>query len=240
MSDTAIWFIAVERPGLRAEWDWPTLGAPDPQDLLPTRSPSSGDFSRHIPVSAYSMTTNTHHELESGLEHDLFKDLDRRRGVVHLVAQPVVLHFPGTHPGRAPRHTPDLLSLHADGSVTVWDARPPDRHDELFEHKSKLTAAACRDVGWTYEVFSGHRPATRMNLLWLSGFKRSEPWHSSWSGELCELLSRESRPLGAVIDNDDGTGELISTMWHLIWTGAIACDLERQIAGSTALTWNGR
>lgn len=237
---SAVWFLSIGRPGFRAEWDWDTLGAPDPRDLLPTRRPTSGDFSRHIPRRAYSVTTGGPLDLESGLEHDLLKWLDLQQHVTWLVSQPVMLHFPVPERRRAVIHTPDLLSLHADGSVTVWDARPEERLDELFRVKSGFTAEACRTVGWGYEIFTGLPTPARMNLLWLSGYRRRMPWHARWTDVLRTMLDRQPLEVQVVRAEDDGTGELVSTMWHLVALGIISCDLTRPIREDTMLAWTDR
>ncbi|MGL5861861.1 MAG: TnsA-like heteromeric transposase endonuclease subunit [Phycicoccus sp.] len=229
-----VWFVALERSGARAEWDWAALGEPDVRHLLSTRRPSSGDFSRHIPVTAYSTTTGSHHELESGLEHDLLRRLDRDPQVAWLVAQPVLLFGVG---GRRGSHTPDLLCLRRDGSVTVWDARPAQRHDELFDRKSRGTWAACAAVGWGYDVFTGFAtPAQRLNELWLAGHRRSWPWHAE-SG--AELLARfpDDFHIRDVYDASDESGHLVNTLWHLLWRGDLVCDLTRPLRASTELTW---
>lgn len=170
-----VWFVSVELPGSRAEWDCANLGAPEPRALLPTRRPSSGDFSRHIPRRAFAATAGTSIDLESGLEHDLLRWLDLRADVTWLVGQPVRFHFLKSRQRREVVHTPDLLSQHADGSVVLWDARPNRGRDESFEAKAELTAEACSRIGWRYDVFEGLPTPTRMNLLWLSGFRRQMP-----------------------------------------------------------------
>lgn len=234
----AVWFVSVERPGWRAEWDCATLGPPDSRELLPTRRPSSGDFSRHIPRRAFAVTTGAAIELESGLEHDLLRWLDLRTDVVWLVGQPVRFHFPIAERRRAVVHTPDLLSLHVDGSVTLWDARPRGRHDDSFLLKAELTAEACRRAGWRHAVFEGLPTPTRMNLLWLNGYRRPLPWHSRWRSELESLLHSRTRRVEELRARDDGSGELIATVWHLIATGMIACDLSRPIRDSSTLSWS--
>jgi len=231
----AVWFFALEVPGRRAEWDWATLGAPDPRELLPVRQPNSGDFSRHIPVSAYSVTTASHHELESGLEHELLRMLEARSDVVWMVAQPLQLHVPGR---RGATHVPDFLSRHSDGSVTVWDARPAERVDELFEMKARFTRDASRAVGWDYEVFSGAEPrAAALNRRWLHEARRRQPWHSARKAELRTLFEAGSLTVDLVLGHDDGSGELTSTLWHHVWSGDIACDLDSQILKTTELRW---
>lgn len=237
----AVWFVAVGAPGMRAEWDFATLGEPEVCELHPVRRPTSGAFSRNIPVAAYSVTTGSHHELESGLEHDLLRSLDRRAEVDWLLAQPTVLHFPRDLPGRTPTHTPDLLSRNTmSGAITLWDARPQERHDEMFERKAGLTRQACFAVGWDYQVFDGLTRPERMNMLWLNGFRHSSPWAETRQPELQQFLTPSPRPIGDILDHDDGSGELTSTMWHLIWTGKISCDLTLKIDRSTALTWGSQ
>ncbi|MGL5825265.1 MAG: TnsA-like heteromeric transposase endonuclease subunit [Nocardioides sp.] len=234
MTGPVAWFVAVERAGARAEWDWAMLGEPDLRQLYSTRRPSSGDFSRHIPVTAYSTTTGSHHELESGLEHDLLRRLDRDPEVVWLVAQPVLLFGVG---GRRGSHTPDLLSRSRDGSVTVWDARPGSRQDELFERKASATEAACESVGWRYQVFTGHATeAERLNELWLAGHRRKRPWHAERGAELLARFPG-GFAIREVYDANDEGGHLVNTMWHLVWRGDLVCDLTRPLRASTELTW---
>lgn len=234
---SAIWFVSIEEPGLRAEWSWDALGAPDPRDLLQTRRPRSGDFSRHMPRGARSITTGGILWLESGLEHDLVRWADRRADVTWLVAQPAMLHFPVAGRRRSITHTPDLLTNQADGSVTVWDVRPDARQDELFAKKADLTRSECERRGWRYEVFSGLPVATRMNLLWVAGYRRSMPWHDACTQEL-EAIARGGSSVRDVLTLDDGSGELVATMWHLIWSGRLVCDLDDPITSTTPLMWS--
>jgi hypothetical protein len=46
-----------------------------------------------VPVTAFSTTTNSQVALESGLEHDLLRKLDRMSSVVWLVGQPLELRW---------------------------------------------------------------------------------------------------------------------------------------------------
>lgn len=236
--NAAVWFVSIERPGLRAEWDCQKLGPPDPRDLLPTRRPASGDFSRHVPRRAFSVTTGGSVDVESGLEHDLLRWLDLRADVTWMVGQPVVLHFPVDERSRAVFHVPDLLSQQSDGSVTVWDVRPESGIDARFSLEADLTDTACRNVGWDYETFTGLPTPTRMNLLWLSGYRRPMPWHQSASRHLRSLLGGRTFSTREIRAADDGTGKLVSTAWHLIAVGSITCDLSRPIRQDTPLNWS--
>ena len=232
----AAWLISLTQPGVCSEWDVRAQGPPDPRQLLATRRPTSGDFSRHIPRRFWSATTGRSGEVESGLEHDLVRWLDLRGDVVWLVEQPVRFRF--TVPGRKRPvyHTPDLLSQHADGSVVLWDARPADKVDDDLRSIVERTAAICRDVGWFHELFTGLPTATRMNLLWLNGYRRPVYWHENWLQAL-ERLVAGARTVGDIRNHDRVSGELCGTMWHLIATGVIDCDLSRPVNDQTVLSW---
>ncbi|MCA1984815.1 hypothetical protein [Nocardioides nematodiphilus] len=156
-----------------------------------------------------------------------------------LLAQPVRLHLPMD---RRTTHVPDLLSVNANGSVTLWDARPGERVDDRFEAVSAGTAAACAEVGWNYEVFRGAQSRIlRLNLRWLHEDRRLRPWHRVKRDQLRSLLDRCGVPgtatVGTVIEAEDP--ELVSAMWHYIWAGEIVCDLELHLRAETALTWVG-
>ena len=225
------------------EWFWDEWGAPPLQELTPLRKPRSSENNRHIPVTAYSMTMGDHICLESGLEHDLLRRVDRDPEVRLIVAQPLRLSWPTNKAGSRSRryHTPDLLTARGNGEVTVWDARSEDRIDEDFRATVELTRRACHDVGWRYELFTGLGNAERLNLIWLHGFRKRPPWADQFEDQLraatttAETTTAETT-LGGLFALDDGTGRLISTVWHLIWRGVLAIDMAAPITKRTAVT----
>jgi hypothetical protein len=119
---------------------------------------------------------------------------------------------------------PTCCTLQRDGSVTLWDVRPPEEQDEDFQRAAIATRQACALVGWQYEVFSGLGGTERLNLLWLNGFRHPKPWNERLEGQIREA-ARPETTLGALFDLDDGSGELISTVWHLIWSGILCVDI---------------
>ena len=208
----------------QARWDWST-SRPDVQALRPVRGPKSSARSRHVPVWAYCKTTSDHLRLESGLEHDLLREVDRRRDVSWIVPQPVRLRFPVKRGGRRVGHTPDLLTVDPHGRVTVWDVRAVARQDEDFKLKSRLTLDACGQVGWEYRIFTGVGEVRRHNLMWLHGYRRQQPWYAASTHHLRDLLERGGC-IGDVLAVDSGAGHLISAMWHSSWVGDLECDLD--------------
>jgi hypothetical protein len=174
------WFLRVHS-GVEVDWNWRQHGTPPVEQLAPVRMPRSSASNRHIPVSAYSITNGGVVHLESGLEHDLVRRLDRDRGIVQMVSQPLRLSW--TTP-EAASHTPDLLTVHDDSAVTVWDVRAREEQDDDFRTKSAVTRDGCAAVGWHYEVFTGLSGTERLNLLWLHGFRRKPAWADRFEEEI--------------------------------------------------------
>jgi hypothetical protein len=97
-------------------WDW-SLGRPGPQILEPLRRPAFGAASKHVPVRTYVRTVGSHLMLESGLEQDLVRVLDRDPDVTWIVPQPLQLEWGAGRSRRQPRRAES-----DDG----FDARPAD------------------------------------------------------------------------------------------------------------------
>lgn len=211
---------------------------PDLSTLSSVRRFRSAPKSRHIPVDAYSATMGAPVRLESGLEHGLLLHLDRDRSVTWLLAQPGCLHFRDAD-GKRRRHVPDLLAVDRDGNVCLWDARPTRRQDERFLTNARATEACARLLGWSYRIHSGHGPAYEANLRWLSAFRAAKPWYPEAGDRLARLLVSGPRPIAAVFGSDNGSGELISGLWHHVWAGRVVADLDSPLNGATTVRWAG-
>ena len=210
------------RDSATVDWEWQRRGVPPLDQLHPVRKPRSSEHHRHIPVTAYTMTNSDIVSLESGLEHDLVRRVDRDPRVTRIVPQPLQLTWTAPASGW---HVPDLLTVHDNGSATVWDARPLERQGDDFRTKSAITRDACAAVGWGYEIFSGLGKVERLNLLWLHGFRRRPAWADPFEERIRSAASRQGATLGSLFAEDDGTGELKSVVWHLLWCGVLTIDL---------------
>lgn len=218
--------------GRTTVWDW-TAGDPNPRELDPVRRPVSGALSRHIPVRAFSLTTGAHLRLESGLEHDLLRQLDRDTGVTWLVPQPCRLAWPG--PRRATTtHTPDLLSVSTQERITLWDVKRPEAAAaESFVRVSTVTRLACDRVGWRYRVFTGLTAVHRHNLIWLHAYRRRPAWADRYEQHLLDLCAA-GPSLGELIANTDDAGRAV--IWHLIWADDIKVDLTARLTATTEVS----
>lgn len=224
----ARWLFNVK--GELVEWDW---SSPlDPRTLLSVREIKRARSKQgHVPRWAFSTTVGRHVRLESSLEHDLFRDLDRRAEIVTLVSQPSRLEWPGPRK-QVDEHTPDLLSMDDMGAITVWDVRPAERQDEEFIADSDRTREACTTVGWRYEVFAEMAPARQLNLMWLDGFRRPMPWYEPGLSAIREALPAGGT-IGQLQELDGGTGHILSAMWHGIWSGQISVSLDAPLVDDT-------
>ncbi|MFI2294956.1 TnsA-like heteromeric transposase endonuclease subunit [Isoptericola sp. NPDC019571] len=214
-------------------WDW-GLGALDIRNLAPVRRTAADSMSRHAPVRMHCQTTASPLVLESGLEYELARELDRDPSVVWIVAQPMLMTFSdGT------RHVPDIACEHADGRVVVWDARPSDRRDERFMRQASLTEEACTDVGWEYALYNAAEDARRLNMLWLACFRHEPAWPHHTARMRLQKACRRSATVGELMALDDGDGQTIAMMWHLLWTGGLTVDLDDRITADTAVRLGG-
>lgn len=226
---TAEWWLKPSFESSCVLWDW-GAAVPPVFSLVPVRRTHSSERNRHVPVTAFSSTTGGHLALESGLEHDLLRRLDRLPSIAWLVAQPLELRW--TEP-RKLRHVPDLLSVDTNGSVTVWDVRNPRRVDENFALQVDKSRTECASVGWHYEVFTGLGEVERLNLLWLHGFRRRPAWQSDVEVAVMVTAAGSDVMLGDLFALDDGSGQTKSSVWHLVWNGTLCVDMESKLNAST-------
>lgn len=225
--DVVRWKFKVGESDQPEVWDWSSLGLPTIQHLKPVRDPVASARSRHTALLAYSTVTKTEHLLESGLEHDLFRSVDRLQNTAWIVAQPAIIEVSGQQ--RPAKHIPDLLTLDKNGLVTVWDARPPEKQDAQFRSAALLTGDACRAVGIAYRVFGGLSTVHRLNLLWLHSSRRRPRWQDTYEPLLLAQVADGPKPFSHLIAAHPRKGQITATLWHLLWRGDLQLDLTRQV-----------
>ena len=225
----ASWQIRTAELG-RAVWDW-ELGRPTVRLMLPVRRPAADAMSRHAPVQMACWTTGLPLLLESGLEHEAARDLDQDPSVCWLVAQPVALTFDSGE-----SHVVDLLAEHDDGRVVMWDVRPTARQDDEFRKIAELTRQACHDVGWEYAVFGTVDAVRRLNLRWLSTYRRPPKWPHHDVVQKLVASAAETCSLGDLMALDDGDGHEVAVMWHLLSIRRLQVDLDEPLTAGTLVT----
>jgi len=186
-------------------------------------------------VRAFSVTTGRHVELESGLEHDLLRVLDRDAAVAWMISQPFELGWATSGATGRRRHTPDLLSVDVEDRVTVWDVKHPDAAaSDRFARDRDVTQLACESRGWTYKVFTGLPTIQRHNLLWLQPYRRRPPWAARYESDVAAEAASGTQ-LGTLLRASEDP-ERSAVIWHLIWTGCLIVDLADRLSATTQVT----
>ncbi|UAL29912.1 TnsA-like heteromeric transposase endonuclease subunit [Nocardioides rotundus] len=205
------------------------------RQLQSYRRPASGSGSRHVPVRAFSYTIGAYLALESGLEHDLLRRLDRDPSVTWLVSQPFALGWDVAARRTRKSHVPDLISLASDGAVTVWDVKSPEgAASSKFAEVREVSRQACEERGWGYEVFTGLGPTHRHNLLWLHAYRRRQPWVDHYEDDLIAACDGGAK-LGDLV-RARRSHEYLAAIWHLIWAGHLKVDLAQRLTGASEVT----
>lgn len=196
------------------------------------RSIRSRSGAGHVPTWAYSTTVGAHLRLESGLEHDLLRDLDRDPEIAWLASQPARV-LPRRVGAKRAGLVPDLMSQTTDGAVTVWAVRPVGRQDDKFLAEIEETTAACAEFGWEHRVFAGMDVVRRSNLMWLDGFRQSMPWYGDALGALRD--GGDTLLLSDVLEVDAGEGHVLSAVWHGLRKGQLEVNLDAPFTSATEL-----
>ena len=191
---------------------------------------------RNMPGWWWSATMRGHVVYESWLERHHLMAFDRLPEVTGISGQPFAVSWTGGL--RRERHIPDFFVRFADGGGLVVDCRPVARADENFYRVAAITAAICQEVGWEYRLAAEPDPVVAANLTWLAGYRR--PYVRD--GRTAALLTEgaeEPVPLLAAAQAVGDPMAVLPTLFHLLWTGALCCDLEGPLADHT-LIWRNR
>ena len=177
----------------------------------------------------FCWTTGSHLVVESGLEHDLLRELDRRREVTWLVTQPMrICLLTGV------THVPDLLEIRGD-TLRVWDVRPKRRQDAAFHLMAARAETACAAVGMEYSLFSDEATVRRSNLRWLSCY-RAIPDFAGVNSVLNWVEAKRASNVGDLLELCDADAEVLASLWHLIWRGDVEIDLDTVITDDSVLS----
>ncbi|MFJ9523708.1 TnsA-like heteromeric transposase endonuclease subunit [Kitasatospora sp. NPDC101801] len=183
----------------------------------------------------YSATMGDHVGYESWLERDRLILLDRDPQVVAVASQPFWLHW---HDGRRQRrHAPDYFVRLADGRARVVDVRAADRLDEQALVAFAATRRACAAAGWEFERVGTPDPVLMENVRWLSRYRRRRAGRpAEVAARLVEVFA-DPQPLwgGAGLVGDRLL--VLPVLFHLLWSGVLAAELEAELLGTESLVW---
>ena len=161
--------------------------------------------------------------------------LDRLPEVVGISGQPFSVSWSGE--SRRERHVPDFFVRFADGGALVVDCRPVARADADFYRVAAVSWAIFAELGWSYQLAGEPDPVLAANLTWLAGYRRpyvlNEPTAAA-------VLSGCVDPV-PLVDAAGAVGDpvaVLPTVFHLLWTGRLCCDLDEPLTDHS-MVWRG-
>ncbi|MFH9355306.1 TnsA-like heteromeric transposase endonuclease subunit [Kitasatospora sp. NPDC017646] len=180
----------------------------------------------------FSATVGNHVGYESWLERDRLILLDREPEVVGIASQPFWLHW---HDGlRQRRHAPDYFVRLADGRGQVVDVRAGDQIERADAEAFDATARACRAVGWEFARVGEPEPVVMENVRWLSRYRRRRCADPDVAARLLDVFA-DGAPLRAGAARAGDPLVVLPVLFHLLWNGDLAADLESEPLSSTTL-----
>ena len=93
-------------------------------------------------------------------------------------------------------------------------------------------------MGWQYRLAAEPDPVVAANLTWLAGYRRPYVRDGRTAALLIEG-TEEPVPLLAAAQAIGDPMAVLPTLFHLLWTGPLCCDLEGPLADHT-LIWRNR
>lgn len=201
-------------------------------DVEPIRIGNAYPRQRNYHGYFWMASTGQHVWHESLLERDCLMWLDFAGDIVSISSQPVKLtDSDGVF------HYPDFLALDARGTQTVYDVKPSSRMNRKARAQFAWTRDICQHVGWDYRVLTELTPQYKTNLTWLAQFRH----HGHHPGAEDEQTVLNALQPGWTIHDVVNAMPAFSTaaarsrVFHLLWTGALTCDMEERMSNRTRI-----
>jgi hypothetical protein len=178
-------------------------------------------------------TSRGHVEFESLLERDALMMADFDVDAVGVAAQPLAFLWPRQIKGST-YHVPDFFVRLSNGDGRIIDVKRPaavGTSQDQFE----LTRAACNEIGWQYEVFTGIQPILGTNVRWLSGYRqdRYTPRDDIASVIVDEFAEPTALGVGvqrAARKRQAREPDVLANTYHLMWKQALRAELTAPLS----------
>jgi hypothetical protein len=195
---------------------------------LPIRRFYSWKGKRNYEGRWWCSTSRGHVEFESLIERDALMMADFDVDVVAVAAQPLAFLWPRQIKGSI-YHVPDFFVRLANGDGRIVDVKRPaavGTSQDQFE----LTRAACNEIGWHYQVFTGIQPTFGKNVRWLSGYRqdRYAPRDDLASAIIDEFAQPTALGVGvrrAARKRQAREPTVLANTYHLMWKQALRAEL---------------
>ena len=165
---------------------------------LPIRRFYSWKGKRNYEGRWSSSTSGGHVEFESLLEREALMVADFDVDVVAVAVQPLAFLWPRQIEGST-YHVPDFFVRLSNGDGRIVDVKRRAAVGSS-EDQFALSRAACNEIGWQYEVFTGVQPIFGKNVRWLSGYRQDR--YAPRDGITSAIIDafKEPTPLGVGVE----------------------------------------
>lgn len=168
---------------------------------------------------------------DSMLERWALMFLDFAADVVAVSAQPCMIQFTdGSH------HYPDYFVIYGDGRRALIDVHFTGFDSQPTLNKFERTQAACKRIGWSYEMFRTVDPVVLRNVELLSMYRH--PMYAAPEGEAEALTNAvDGLRFGEAIDIDKDVPTAVTTcrIYQMLWAGDLTADLTVPFGDHTVL-----
>jgi hypothetical protein len=216
--------------GSRARMSLRRVRARQVIEAVPWRQARSARGQAHYPGHYWSVTMDAHVIYESQLELARLVLADFDPNVTVIAAQPFLLQ--ARVGGRARRHVPDFLLVHADGLVRVVNVKPPSRlADPQIAEALSWPGQLFEAHGWEHEIWSGTSPVLLSNLRFLAGYRQPRLLPGELLNDALAVV-QAGDTIGDVISRMSGTrlpGVVKAAVLRLLWQQRLATDLHGRL-----------
>lgn len=193
--------VLVRLPGAKGVANHPLTGelaGLSVEAALPIRRFYSWKGKRNYEGRWWCSTSGGHVEFESLLERDALMMADFDVDVVAVAVQPLAFLWPRQIKGST-YHVPDFFVRLSNGDGRIVDVKRLAAVGSS-EAQFALTRAACNEIGWQYEVFTGIQPIFGKNVRWLSGYRQDR--YAPRDGITSAIIDafKEPTPLGVGVE----------------------------------------
>lgn len=207
---------------------------------LPLNGPARRPGLNHRSLTGRTATKGGSAVFESTLENDWLILLDFDPDVTRICEQPFALSY--RYEGQSHRYTPDALAEYGKTpgqlKTVVYEVKYREELEEKWqEFRPRFTAANrhCRANGWTFSILTEQEIRTPLlgNATFLRRYRKI-PDHPLTRMHLLYTLqalgpTTPQALLAATYASEESRMPALSTLWSLIATRQIACDLQQTL-----------
>ncbi|MFB9992524.1 TnsA-like heteromeric transposase endonuclease subunit [Deinococcus oregonensis] len=204
----------------------------DIHKCYPMRRPTAYHGQKHFPNLYFFQKTKKHIVCESLNEKMAAMVLDFSPSTRDVSSQPFALHY--IYRKKLFKHYPDFYVTTLNEEVRIIDVKTSNSVARFLEDRQYLvTAQACTELGWSYEVVVEPSATFAANLHWLADYRHGVPDATNFTDGLIELCGEGPQSIGTL--SGDSTTRLFvrPVLFWLIWCGVLTIDLTQPLTEAT-------